>query len=81
MNPSFISWVSVNIFSQTLALEKGMAAHSSILACRIAWTDRAAWWTAARGVTQWDTTEVTERTLAWLFILLTLSFTEWTFFI
>ena len=30
----------VNIFSQTLALGKEMATHSSILACRIPWTEQ-----------------------------------------
>ena len=31
-------------------LQEGMATHSSILACRIPWTERGAWQATAHGV-------------------------------
>ena len=37
-------------------LEKDMATHSSILACRIP-MDRGAWWAIVHGVVELDTTE------------------------
>ena len=40
----------VQSLSQEDLLEKGMAIHSSILAWRIPWTERGAWWAAVQGV-------------------------------
>ena len=37
-------------------LEEGMATHSSVLACRIPWTEEA-WWATVHGVAELDTTE------------------------
>ena len=39
-------------------LEEGMATHSSVLVCRIPWTEEACWATV-RGVAESDTTEHT----------------------
>ena len=38
-------------------LEKGMATHSGILAWRILWTERGAWWATVFGVAQSHMTE------------------------
>ena len=38
-------------------LEKGMATHSSILAWRIPWTERGAWWATVLGAAESHMTE------------------------
>ena len=38
-------------------LEEGMATHSSILARRIPWTERGAWWATVHEVAELDRTE------------------------
>ena len=47
----------VRSLGQEDPLEKEMATHSSILAWRIPWTDREAWWATGHEVTESDTTE------------------------
>ena len=40
----------IRCLSQEDALEKGMATHSSILALRVNYVDRGAWWATVHGV-------------------------------
>ena len=56
--------VQVCFLSREDALEEGMAAHSSILAWRIPWTEEPGGLHTVHGVAESDTTEVTQPTRA-----------------
>ena len=49
-NPPAVQATWVPSMGQEDPLEKGMATHSSILAWRIPWTERGAWWATVHGV-------------------------------
>ena len=54
-NPSAVQETQVQFPIQEDPLEEGMAAHSSILAWRIPWTERGAWRAMVHGVVKSQT--------------------------
>ena len=63
-NPPSMQETRVQSLGPDDFLEKGLATHSSMLACLENPMDRGAWQTVVHGVTKLDTTEVTEHSHA-----------------
>ena len=45
------AWLGINLLAISLSLEEGMATHSSVLARRIPWSEKA-WWATVHVVTE-----------------------------